>query len=152
MRLSPFSRATFLLVTPALVSVLALAACSSGSDDADSRGAGTAVPTLVTIATVDPSAAEASDPVTKGEAVFKGNTCSGCHSTGTDDIVGPGLAGVGERAATQVSGLSADDYLEESIREPAAFIVDGFSDGMPALFADLPETDMSDLLAFLKSL
>ncbi|MDP6824216.1 MAG: cytochrome c [Dehalococcoidia bacterium] len=149
MRLSPFSRAAFLLTILAFVVVFALAACSSGSDAA---GSGTALPTLVTIATADPSAAEARDPIAKGEAIFKGNNCSGCHSTGSDQIVGPGLAEVGDNAATRVSGLSADDYLEQSIREPGAFIVDGFSDGMPAIFTDLSETEMSDLVAFLKSL
>ncbi|MEE8045703.1 MAG: c-type cytochrome, partial [Dehalococcoidia bacterium] len=65
---------------------------------------------------------------TAGQELFTGNSiraCSGCHSTGSDKIVGPGLAGVYDRAGSRTS-LGAEAYLEESIRTPGAFVVPDF--------------------------
>jgi cytochrome c2 len=142
MRLSPLSRATSLLAVSAFVFVFALAACSSGNEEESTRSA----------VTPDPAAVDADDPVANGEAVFKANVCSACHSTGDITIVGPGLSGVGDRAASRVSGLSADEYLEQSVREPGTFVVDGFTNAMPANFSGLSEGDMTDLIAYLKGL
>lgn len=158
MRLSPLTRVTPLLVVSALVFVIALTACSD-SEASDSENSVTPVPTLVTIDTPDPSdlpdsshTGDADPAVASGEAIFAANACVACHSTGENAIVGPGLAGIGERAATQVAGQTADEYLNEAIRDPGAFIVDGFANAMPANFGNLPEGDISDLIAFLKSL
>ncbi len=152
MRLSPLSRATSLLAVSAFVFVFALAACSSGSEEESTGAAVTPIPTLVTIPTADPAAVDTDDPIANGETVFNANLCSACHSTGDIKIVGPGLSGVGDRAASRVSGLSADEYLEQSVREPGTFLVDGFTNAMPANFSGLSEGDMTDLIAFLKSL
>ncbi len=152
MRLSPFSRVTPLLVVSALVFVIALSACSD-SEDTDSGNPVTPVPTLVTINTPDSSdSADANPAVASGEAVFAPNACVACHSTGENTVVGPGLAGVGERAATEVAGQSADEYLDEAIRDPGAYLVDGFPNAMPASFGNLPDADISDLIEYLKSL
>ncbi|MBT3942989.1 MAG: c-type cytochrome [Chloroflexi bacterium] len=153
MRLSPFSRVTPLLVVSALVIVIALAACSSDSEHADSGNPVTPIPTLVTIDTPDPSDEADADPaVASGEEVFAANACVACHSTGENDVVGPGLAGIGERAGTRVAGQSADEYLNEAIKDPGAFIVDGFANAMPGTFGNLPEGEINDLITFLKSL
>ncbi|MEX0762105.1 MAG: c-type cytochrome [Dehalococcoidia bacterium] len=92
------------------------------------------------------------DPVA-GEALFTSAThaCSTCHSTGTDTVLGPGLAGVEERAETRVPELSADEYLEQSLREPGAYVVDGFPAVMPT-FAHLSDQELADLIAYLKEL
>ncbi|GAB4579745.1 MAG: hypothetical protein Fur0022_24840 [Anaerolineales bacterium] len=72
-----------------------------------------------------------------GEALFNQLTidvqpgCVTCHSLTPDTvIVGPSLAGVGTRAATRVSGLSAEDYIRQSILEPDAYVVEGFQPGV----------------------
>jgi hypothetical protein len=67
-------------------------------------------------------------------------------------LVGPGLAGVRDRAATRVSGLSADAYLEQSILEPSVFLAPGFQNLMPTTFKDLPTQSVADLIAYLKTL
>jgi cytochrome c oxidase subunit 2 len=85
-----------------------------------------------------------------GAAVFAAN-CTSCHSTGADAVLGPGLAGVGDRAASQVSGLSADEYLEQSLREPGAVVVDGFPDLMPA-WDHLDDDTIDALITYLKTL
>ena len=85
-----------------------------------------------------------------GAAVFATN-CTGCHSTGDDTKIGPGLAGVGERAASRVQGLSADEYIEQSIREPSASIVPGFNNLMPP-WGHLGDDKIDALVTYLKTL
>ena len=88
----------------------------------------------------------------RGEALFGANGCSGCHSLGDDKLVGPGLSGVAERAATRVEGLSADDYLYQSIRDPAAFASEGYTAGVMLNFPSLTDGDIADLIEYLKTL
>ena len=90
--------------------------------------------------------------VSSGEKLFADNGCSACHNTSDETLVGPGLRGVFDRAENRVSGISASVYLEQSIREPGAFLVDGFTNLMPTTFADLSDRDMQDLIAFISSL
>jgi cytochrome c oxidase subunit 2 len=78
--------------------------------------------------------------------------CSACHSTGDDKIVGPGLAGVGDRAGSRVDGLSADEYLEQSLREPDAFIVDEFTPGLMPNWEKLGDDSIDALITYLKTL
>jgi cytochrome c oxidase subunit II len=85
-----------------------------------------------------------------GADVFASN-CTSCHSTDDTTLIGPGLAGIGDRAGSQVAGLSADEYLEESIREPGAFVVDGFAPAMPA-WGHLGDDSIDALVTYLKTL
>lgn len=81
-----------------------------------------------------------------GEALFA--QCAGCH--GAQDGTGPAVTGMGERAATRVEGQSAGDYLHESIVNPGAFVVDGYSNIMPANYGDsLTGQQVWDLVAYL---
>jgi cbb3-type cytochrome c oxidase subunit III len=95
------------------------------------------------------------DPVARGQAVFNSNGCGGCHaiqglSAGT---VGPELTQIGTVAETRVEGMSAEEYLHESIVNPSAHIVEGYNDLMPKNFGDiLSEEQLADLIAFLSSL
>jgi cytochrome c oxidase subunit II len=81
--------------------------------------------------------------------------CNGCHHLDEFDtwtgVTGPNLEGVGERAATTRStatGLSAYEYLQQSIHAPGAFLVPGFGNLM--IVAPPPsEQDISDIAAFL---
>lgn len=81
--------------------------------------------------------------------------CSTCHSLEPGTIiVGPSLAGVGSRAAERVPGMSAEEYIRQSILEPDAYVVEGFNAGvMPKNFGDiLTEEQLDNLVAFLLSL
>jgi mono/diheme cytochrome c family protein len=85
-----------------------------------------------------------------GADIFATN-CTSCHSTGDNDVVGPGLAGIGDRAGSQVAGMSADDYIEESLRDPSAFVVDGFPAVMPE-WSHLGDDSIDALVDYLKTL
>ena len=62
-----------------------------------------------------------------------------------------GLAGVGDRAGSQVAGLDGDSYLEQSLREPEAFVVDGFPAVMPE-WSHLGDDSIDALVTYLKTL
>ncbi len=81
--------------------------------------------------------------------------CGVCHSTRPDDdLVGPSLAGVGDRAAVQVAGLDAEAYLRESVLDPDAFIVDGYRAGqmLPTYRERLSDDDVDALIEYLLTL
>ena len=81
--------------------------------------------------------------------------CASCHSLEPNVVlVGPSLAGVASRAAERVSRLAAEDYLRQSIVQPNAYIVEGFSaDVMYQHYSEvLSEDDLDALVAFLLTL
>ena len=73
------------------------------------------------------------------------------HYIGSEKLVGPGMLGVYARAAERTS-LSTDDYLTQSIRYPGEFLVEGYENLMPTTFEGLSDTDIKDLIAYLKTL
>jgi mono/diheme cytochrome c family protein len=104
---------------------------------------------------------EQSGAAPAGEKLFKQTTigtqpgCSTCHSLDSGvTIVGPSLAGIGSNAGDRVSGLSAEEYLRQSILEPNAHLVEGFSANiMPTTWEDtLTKEQLDDLVAFLLTL
>ena len=86
-----------------------------------------------------------------GEQLFSANGCTACHSTGENTIIGPGLSGVYVRAGERTV-LDADGDIEQSIREPGAFVVDGFTAGLMPTFDELSASEITDLIAYLKTL
>ncbi|MGW8144383.1 MAG: c-type cytochrome [Anaerolineales bacterium] len=108
---------------------------------------------LEELATPTPSPEEEADPVARGQRVYLDRGCGGCHtieglSAGT---VGPNQTNIGTVAETRIPGMSAEEYIRESILDPSAYVVEGFPDGvMPKNFGELiPSDDISDLVAFL---
>lgn len=84
--------------------------------------------------------------VDRGLAVFT-EQCNTCHGPGQN--VGPSLRGMGERAATRIEGMSAADYLHESIVNPSAYLVEGYEDVMPGYGDRLSEQQIADVVKFL---
>ena len=101
-------------------------------------------------------ALDPNSPEGRGAALFSGSgRCATCHSLTSDTvIVGPSLAGIATRAATRVSGLTAAEYLEESIVRPDAFKSPGFDDVQmdASLAKSLSVDQVADLVAFLMTL
>ena len=90
------------------------------------------------------------DP-SSGSEWFLNEGCNACHSTAAEKIVGPGFAGIYERAATR-GYSSPDDYIEASIRYPGEYIVEGYSNLMPASWEEAEKQEIADIIAYLKTL
>jgi cytochrome c551/c552 len=74
--------------------------------------------------------------------------CSTCHALDETQIVGPGMAGISERAKAYEEGAEA--YLRASILTPAQYIVEGYADVMPKAYHEaLSEREVDALVAFL---
>jgi mono/diheme cytochrome c family protein len=97
-----------------------------------------------------------SDPVSRGRFVFMQNICTACHTiTGLSaGVGGPPLDGLAARAGERVPGLTAEEYVLTSILDPAAYIVEEFTDiEMPQIFSEILTTkQIEDLIAFLLTL
>ena len=94
------------------------------------------------------------DPVVlRGKKVFSEN-CASCHVTSGDTIiVGPSLANLATRAASRMEGLDSKQYIELSILNPSAYLVEGFEDAMPSTLAKkLTGEELDDLVVYLLTL
>jgi len=81
--------------------------------------------------------------------------CRICHSLEKDEvIIGPSFYGIASRAGARIPGMTAEEYLRQSIIEPNAFIVSGFPEGqMIQNFGQiLNDEQIADLIAFLMTL
>ena len=97
-----------------------------------------------------------SDPVAQGLAAFNAAGCVACHTVSgiSTATVGPVLDGIASRAGDRIAGLSAEEYIRESILEPNAYVVDGFTEGMMLqTFGEILTNDEIDnLITFLLTL
>ena len=89
----------------------------------------------------------------RGALLFATKGCVGCHMhaalPNAHMQIGPNLTGLPDRAATRVAGLDAHAYIRQSLREPQAYIVSGYTLRMPDLH--LSEEEIASLSAFLLS-
>lgn len=130
------------------------------------------LPTATATATATPlpptEAPAAMGDSTNGETLFMNGKdaapgCVTCHMVDQDMVlIGPSMVGIAERAAAQVEGESAEEYLYKSIMEPNAYLVPDtdtniFAAGGTSLmfqqYAEyLTEDDVNDLIAYMLSL
>ncbi len=102
--------------------------------------------------------------VARGKALYNQKTlgkkstegCVTCHNY--DESQGaaekaPYTKGTGTRAATRVPGLSAEEYVKESILKPDAYVVEGFKAGdmYQKWGEDLTPQQINDLVAYILS-
>ncbi len=100
--------------------------------------------------------------IAKGEQLYNQATlgsnsaegCASCHkfdASEGDESDAPFTAGSGARAETAVPGLSAEEYLLESIVNPDAYVVEGFNAGdmYQTWEAELSEQQIADIVAYL---
>jgi len=88
----------------------------------------------------------------RGALLFSAKGCVGCHTHAALPNarlqIGPDLTGLPDRTATRVTGLDAGAYVRQSLRQPQAFIVSGYTSiRMPDLH--LTDDEIESLTAFL---
>jgi mono/diheme cytochrome c family protein len=126
-----------------LILMMVMAACGGGGEEAVAGG-------LI------------GDPI-QGEELYKLATigsagapgCVACHSLEPGvTLAGPSHAEIGTKAKSAVAGLSAAEYLRESIVDPDAAVIAGFPAGRMyrSYGSVLTEQEIADLVAFLMTL
>ena len=137
-----FKRSSIVVVFAlAAITLFSHAACSESPENP--FGTITPVPESEAAAPANDEPVASGPDIWNGQSKFKGLGCAGCHNTGSNKLIGPGLAGISAKG---------DDYIRESIVDPSAVLVDGYSNLMPKSFASLKESDIEDLIGYLKTL
>jgi cytochrome c oxidase subunit 2 len=91
-------------------------------------------------------------PGVDGRTVFLTKGCTGCHSRDGEPggaAVGPDLTDLAARAGSRVPGMEAEEYVRQSLLQPQAFLVEGYSGEMPTLALSSNEIEM--LIEYLLS-
>lgn len=94
-------------------------------------------------------------PVHKGEELVEQSGCLACHTLDGTGKVGPSLKGVFARKVVLTDGatVTADEnYLRESLLDPAAKVVKGFPPVMPTYKGTLKDEDIMAIIAYIKTL
>lgn len=95
-------------------------------------------------------------PDVRGAKIAKDRGCLACHSIDGKKIVGPtwkDLVGRREDLADGTSVTVDAAYIEESIKDPSANIVQGFQDVMPKTFGEqLTDEDIDAIIAYMTTL
>ena len=90
-----------------------------------------------------------------GNVGFQVLWCSTCHKidsvSGSIGGIGPDLTNIGTDAATRLPGLSAQEYIKQSIIDPGAFVVEGYPNYLMTLSVtgSLTDQQVDALVDFL---
>ena len=127
--------------------LVALAALLAGC------GTGTVVgPTAVTVIGSLPTAGPIKGDPVAGKKLYDSSGCGGCHTfkpAGSTGKVGPDLDNLAADAKKANQG-SLDQYVFTSIKNPGAYVVPGYQDGvMPNYGTQLTDKQIADITAFL---
>lgn len=94
-------------------------------------------------------------PVEAGRRLFEEMRCSTCHQAGVATSRCPPLEGLYGNPVKLENGqtvVADEDYLRESIVQPASKVVAGFRPIMPSFAGQLGEEGLMNVIAYLKSL
>ena len=86
-----------------------------------------------------------------GKQLFASNGCGGCHTyqpAGSNGKVGPDLDKLPQYAKQGNQG-PLDQFVETSIVNPGSYVQSGYQNVMPGSYGNLPQKQLSDLVAFL---
>ncbi len=89
-----------------------------------------------------------------GQQVFQQMGCGTCHRSDTQGR-GPNLAGVFGKQVTLDDGrtvMADENYIRESILNPAVKVVAGFKPIMPTYQGQVSEETLAELVSYIKSL
>lgn len=98
---------------------------------------------------------KAASPVAEGEQLFSALACNTCHGVDAPGARGPQLGGVfgtQVRLRTGQTVTADENYLRESILNPATKVVAGYEPIMPSFEGQVDEQQLIYLLTYIKSL
>ncbi len=91
-----------------------------------------------------------------GAQAFLNRGCNGCHVIeglpGAVGVVGPDLTGLAGRAGDRVPGLSAEEYVRQSVEAPQDFLVEGYDNLMLPLRDTIGDEEFESLVEYLLTL
>lgn len=134
------------LVPLALLAVLVLTACND-TVPGNNRHITTPTPSKV-VGKLPQSSGPKGDPAA-GKQLFAANACASCHTyqpANATGKVGPDLDKLAAEAQ-QANRGTLDQFVTQSIVDPAAYIAPGFPNAMPHF--KLSAQQVADLVAFL---
>jgi cytochrome c551/c552 len=128
----------------------------STSAPATTTSAGTTSGGTTTSGGATTSASGGGGNAAAGKAVFDANGCGSCHTfkpANSTGAVGPNLDTAPAQDAKADNNMKLADFIEESIKDPDAYIAKGYSKGvMPTTFGkSLSSKQLNDLVAFIVS-
>lgn len=94
-------------------------------------------------------------PAEYGEKLYNRRGCASCHSIDGSRRVGPSFQGFYDRKHDLGGNVTVDadsNYVRESILDPKAKVVAGYSPVMPSYKGQLSDDDIESLIAYLKTL
>ena len=115
--------------------------------------------TIITV-TPDEPISGPTGGATDGPGIFVSRGCGGCHVIegvpGAVGVIGPEMTGIASRAGTRAEtcepGMSAEDYIRESIEKPEACIVPGYDNVMQPLRGMMSDDEFDILVEYLLTL
>ena len=90
-----------------------------------------------------------------GEQLYTEYTCVTCHSKDGSRLVGPSFKAIYGREGKLADGSTykaAEEYINESIMEPKAKVVEGYPPAMPSFKGQLDDNQINAIIAFMKTL
>jgi cytochrome c oxidase subunit 2 len=106
------------------------------------------------VAAAPAAAGPAAADIARAKQLMMDKGCGACHKiAGVDGLtgaVGPELSKVGSVAGQRKPGTSAEAYLNESIANPTAFVVQGFPPVMPQI--PMSDDEHSTIVKYLLTL
>jgi cytochrome c oxidase subunit 2 len=86
-----------------------------------------------------------------GEAIFTSNGCGACHRfapiPSAQGQIGPALDNLSESA--QNDGTPLEEFIRESLVDPAAYVPEGYQPGTMPSFASMPPDQLDTLVQYL---
>jgi cytochrome c oxidase subunit 2 len=98
--------------------------------------------------------AASATPVELGRQLYEKQGCQTCHSTDGSPKVGPTFKGIFGRTEKLADGSSIavdENYIRQSILEPQAQVVQGFTPSMPTYQGKLSDSQLTALIEYLKT-
>jgi cytochrome c551/c552 len=140
-----------LLTAGMLATVIALA--GEPKEERAAAGGKTTTEGAPTTTSKAPTPAPPAGDAAAGKALFNAQGCNACHTfkpAGATAKVGPDLDNLTADAQKANRGSPAE-YAAESIKDPSAYVVPGYPNGVMPAFTSLSDKQVGDLVAFLLS-